>query len=66
MKKFLLIGLMLITTSAFAFETFDAFGNRISNRCNSIYTGRWVFMPAPLPVGWSCMMPDGSPGIVGG
>ena len=65
MKKLLLIGLMLFATSASAFEFRDWRGNWVSDHCNSIYRPWWVII-APLPVGWSCMMPDGTPGVVGG
>ena len=66
MKKLLLIGLMLVTTSAVAWERYDAYGNRVSNVCNSILRPWSVLMPGPLPVGWSCLMPDATPGVVGG
>lgn len=66
MKKLLLIGLMLFTTSAMAVERMDQWGNLISNRCNG-WNGEWfVYYNQWALVGSSCRLPSGILGTVGG
>ncbi len=59
---------VLAVNSANAEEFVGPGGVLWSNRCNSVVTNRYFQYPVSMaaPVGWTCRLPDGEPGVVGG
>ena len=67
MKKIIFLALVAISTVSVADEFYNAYGVLVSNRCNGVNGGFWLYPPyQALPVGSACRLPNGVPGYVGG